>query len=215
MNLTDAESFMKKLLKTWESGSVDSLSDYYHNGFQGKSSDSFFDLKDLRKRFNYYQSRYCSMKNRLIAIDKLQENQFFTLSHFFALDTVFNQYSEIYVTNVIVLNLNKIQSLWSISSQEINRLRPEGESNEDPTLTSLQKEQHIMQLKQISQRGSKQLSARELDCLYYYIFDKTAKEIANYLHLSFRTVESHINNIKNKLGVTTKSQLIQIFNTLI
>lgn len=52
------------------------------------------------------------------------------------------------------------------------------------------------------------LSKRENDCLYHYSRGKTTREIAVILNLSKRTVEHYLENIKNKLGVTTKSELI-------
>lgn len=53
------------------------------------------------------------------------------------------------------------------------------------------------------------LSSRELDCIYYLIRGKSAREIAEKLNLSTRTIESHIINIKDKINVTSKSELIE------
>ena len=53
------------------------------------------------------------------------------------------------------------------------------------------------------------LSAREVECLFYILRGKTAKEVAKILCLSCRTVESHIDNMKYKFGVTRKTQLIE------
>lgn len=52
------------------------------------------------------------------------------------------------------------------------------------------------------------LSRRETQCLQLYIKGKTAKEVARILRLSYRTVENYIRNIKIKMGVTKKSELI-------
>ncbi|CDZ76476.1 response regulator FixJ [Legionella massiliensis] len=57
------------------------------------------------------------------------------------------------------------------------------------------------------------LSPRETDCVQYYVKGKTAKEIAKYLNLSPRTVEFYISNLKEKLGVSTKSQLMELLIT--
>jgi len=53
------------------------------------------------------------------------------------------------------------------------------------------------------------LSARESQCLFYLIRGKTAKEIAAYLQLSQKTIETYIHRIKIKLACQTKSQLIE------
>lgn len=58
------------------------------------------------------------------------------------------------------------------------------------------------------------LSRRELDCMKYVVNGKTAREVAAILGLSKRTVEFYISNIKSKLHVTSKSQLIETFTRL-
>ena len=51
------------------------------------------------------------------------------------------------------------------------------------------------------------LTKRELECAKKLVSGYTAKEIAENLHLSSRTVEVYINSIKNKTGCHFKSQL--------
>lgn len=52
-------------------------------------------------------------------------------------------------------------------------------------------------------------SKRESQCLNHLIRGKTAKLIAQKLKLSPRAVESYLVNIKNKVGVRTKAELIE------
>lgn len=54
------------------------------------------------------------------------------------------------------------------------------------------------------------LSLREQQCLKYFIKGKTAKETANLIGLSYRTVESYFVNIKKKLGCQYKRDLLSI-----
>lgn len=54
------------------------------------------------------------------------------------------------------------------------------------------------------------LSNRELECLFLILRGKTAKQIAEIMDLSKRTVEFYIENIKNKFGCNTKSDLLLI-----
>lgn len=53
------------------------------------------------------------------------------------------------------------------------------------------------------------LTHRELDCLRLLIRGYTAKEIAYALGISFRTVETHLENLKSKTGIAHKSKLIK------
>jgi DNA-binding CsgD family transcriptional regulator len=53
----------------------------------------------------------------------------------------------------------------------------------------------------------KTLSAREKDCLRWFLKGLSAVQIGKKIHLSNRTVEFYIDNVKNKLGCRTKEEL--------
>ncbi|MFN3235260.1 MAG: response regulator transcription factor [Gammaproteobacteria bacterium] len=53
------------------------------------------------------------------------------------------------------------------------------------------------------------VSKKETEILFYLLRGKTAREIAQKLNRSVRTVEQHAQNIKSKLGCRTKSELIE------
>jgi DNA-binding NarL/FixJ family response regulator len=52
------------------------------------------------------------------------------------------------------------------------------------------------------------LNERELEVLTWSARGKTSEEIAMILHLSPRTVNFHIDNAREKLGVTTRTQAV-------
>ncbi len=58
---------------------------------------------------------------------------------------------------------------------------------------------------------SPNLSLREQQCLNYLLAGKTAKEMAKYLNLSYRTVEEYIANLKEKLGCRHLHDLFVLF----
>ncbi len=53
------------------------------------------------------------------------------------------------------------------------------------------------------------LTRRELSVIQHLIKNRTAKQIAQLLKISARTAEQHIENIKNKFGVTRKQEIIE------
>lgn len=55
------------------------------------------------------------------------------------------------------------------------------------------------------------LSTRELECIYYISKGNTAAKVGEILHISRRTVETHLQKAKNKLRVTKTSALIKFF----
>lgn len=59
------------------------------------------------------------------------------------------------------------------------------------------------------QSPTSQLSPRELDVLCLLVKGYGNNEIAQDLHLSVRTVSGHISNLKDKLNVERRSDLIR------
>ena len=55
---------------------------------------------------------------------------------------------------------------------------------------------------------SEALTEREKECLSLMLTEQTAKRIAEKLNLSVRTVETHINNIREKFQCANKTELI-------
>lgn len=55
------------------------------------------------------------------------------------------------------------------------------------------------------------LTEREMQCLYYLFLGYTSKETAKALKISFRTVETYLNNAKVKIGYKNRSEMVRIF----
>jgi len=84
-------------------------------------------------------------------------------------------------------------------------------SHDQPMLMPHDKDAFIKSTRVLAlseQRCEIQLSKREIESLYHYTQGKTAKEIGKILQLSNRTIENYLRNIKCKLGVTSKVELI-------
>lgn len=58
------------------------------------------------------------------------------------------------------------------------------------------------------------ISAREYEILAAYAKGCSAKQIAQQLSISHRTVETHISNIKQKLKLANKSELINFYSSM-
>lgn len=60
-----------------------------------------------------------------------------------------------------------------------------------------------------------QLTIREKECLSLIAQGYTMKSAAKKMNISHRTVEQHLRNVKDKLGINTKNQLVEIWHELI
>ncbi|MDQ2993484.1 MAG: helix-turn-helix transcriptional regulator, partial [Pseudomonadota bacterium] len=56
------------------------------------------------------------------------------------------------------------------------------------------------------------LTEREIDCYFLLAEDYRTKEIAQKLGISYRTVEKHIENLKQKLLCNTLAGVISVIN---
>lgn len=62
--------------------------------------------------------------------------------------------------------------------------------------------------KQANMINGIQFTSQEINCFKLVTRGFTCKEIAKYLNLSYRTVQNYIANAKEKIGINTKSELI-------
>lgn len=56
--------------------------------------------------------------------------------------------------------------------------------------------------------SSPQFSSRELECLKWWVAGKSAWDIGQITSISERTIRFHLDNVKRKLGVRSKSQVV-------
>jgi len=67
----------------------------------------------------------------------------------------------------------------------------------------------------LSEQVKIDISKREIECLFYLMKGKSARETGTLLNLSQRTVEYYLNCLKEKLHCTRKSELIEaVFNLI-
>lgn len=57
------------------------------------------------------------------------------------------------------------------------------------------------------------LTDREFECIDQFLKGKTARQIGDFLHISHRTVEHHLENIKLKMFCSTKLELFEKLQT--
>lgn len=134
------------------------------------------------------------------------------------------------VTNPAEAFLNKRMLLERFMTYFDQRASDITSSVDKNTLAALEKQFNISQISQeealtkkiedflqrtsISQHigcEDVRITKREMDCLRYLALCKSIKEVARALDLSPRTVETYVNNIKVKTGLSNRSALMEHF----
>lgn len=92
-------------------------------------------------------------------------------------------------------------TLWELDTQE----RMSVSDNEESARKALLKQLNVSK----ETRLAIPLTSREMDCARLLLDGGTAKSIASELNISPRTVETHVINMKSKLGAYSKVQLVK------
>jgi len=134
---------------------------------------------------------------------------------------------DIHLTNFIINNMDILNRFFRYFKEKAEDLIDTTDRSKtfdiafhDPVTVSTQENQNIINefLKHISTNryhlssGGQDfvLTLREVECLMYKNQGKTAKEIARILNISYRTVETYLDNIKIKSGLSNVNQVLAI-----
>ena len=139
-----------------------------------------------------------------VSVDEILENDQSVIS---------THKEQIYIENIFLNSkkltyLSKKSPLFDLNKKcvgmiglSINITQNDNRKNGESLIDLLS--QHISPMK-----DTPALTGRQSECLYLVMRGYTAKDIAHRLGLSTRTVEMHIDTLKNKFYCRTKSQLI-------
>lgn len=214
MDRFKASFFLHGLFDLWESGEETLIPEYYHADFIGHHHGQTFNLDALYKRFVYLHNRYKRPRFNLSEFHMIGDNTILSMLHHLSMDAEKNKMVEFHMAHQFLMENGKIKALWSLSSEELVVKDIENASQtEDVSISTSSKKRFEKCLKIVHDYKDMGvvLTAREIDCLYYYIHGLSSKEIAPLLNISYRTVEKNIENIKKKYDLSHKSELRKIF----
>lgn len=136
------------------------------------------------------------------------------------------------IVNIYLNNIRELKKFSFYFKSETQKLREEGEKYKlqfPPLLlpdfsTAHQKNEESQKRRQFAEtievknylldKFHISLTKREIDCLYYLGKGYSLKSIGSQLSITSRTVETHLNRIKHKLGYHTKSGLIKFVSEI-
>lgn len=179
--------------------------DYWHNLYNGFNIDSYFCISE--KVADYYEVFFFASRSR-------KNISSFYLNHHDALEN-FMLYFKEYGADLLKLGEKNKIIIPPERNLEFHRVMQNLEkqvANEN----SAGKIGNSFKLKKypLHRNGIKfYITPSELKCLKFLAQGYSAKETANVLQLSFRTVETHLQNMKDKLGFFSSGQLLKAYHT--
>lgn len=124
-------------------------------------------------------------------------------------------YFKEYGSDLIKTN-EKTKIIWLNNNPQYNKLvqnLKKSCNTKDKNLTTLEDKLKIKKYPLNNNHIKSYLTQHELKCLQHLGKGFTCKEIGNVLRISYRTVETHIRNIKNKLNIYSHDQLLKIYHS--
>lgn len=211
MKECEAENLIKMIIETYGDGNLGRIADIFNDDFVGHIQNNKFGINEFINRLLYARYRYKQVEFVLKDLITFENTIVVQLSQS-GYDTLLDQFGQINVCITYRVVDNKIseQWLWSPSAIDYFATPEQGEINEILTLelnNKIKFNEQINVIQRMHANKYEPLTARETECLYYYLNGFSLKEIAHCLHLSSRTIETHIGNIKSKYNCNTRSQL--------
>lgn len=215
MNKSEAEEIFTKVHGVWESGTVDDVKKTYHPDFIEYRHGKMIDIHTLIDRFRFAKMQYNKVRYTLDDIVKVNENQFLTLSTFYAVDAKTKKPAEMMVCTLFQLEKKQIYRGWVVSNNKIDIALDMSEP-EDLTVQAAQRKKLEQRLEMLGRERNDVvgLTKREIDCLYLYLIGLSLKQIGTELNISATTVETHLRKIQKKYGFANKVELKKKFKLI-
>lgn len=208
------------------------MHDYYHSSKLHLHSPFFHNPKYIQPGFYFYNTiknqkfqetfDVCSNKHKMKFGGNFVIKEGQSMLRFgYAFDTsIIEASSNIIINNInLLLKFNdyfikEIQTILNRAQDDLVSLPAElGAAYEQipqglgSTLGISEKCKFLEKIGLIKEEDANKLTLRERECLKYILEGLSARLIADALHLSTRTVEKHLESIKNKLNCFSKADL--------
>jgi DNA-binding CsgD family transcriptional regulator len=206
----DIEKICLDLNDAYMSNDVEWLTRLIHPNFKRKDTQAQF----VYDRASYFESakqikeRYGVYYFKLIGCDILSESSALYMTYFYGHDSVLSQPSERIYCVLSEFQDNQFINDHLLCHPPFNL----GNKNEFDSITiehNLRKK--LYAILKITNFRKIVFSARELDCVFFYLIGKSYQEIADKLSISSKTVDAHLRNARIKCKVETLKELKSLF----
>ena len=194
-----AAGFIKMIYQeVWQSYSVKGLCKHYDKKVIGHTGERMLDFEEIHSKIFNHSNDFSYMIpkfHKVLAHNHKQLIAWFTSIHYVERDR------EAYRLEVM--------ANYTVKNDKIIRVDFIWDKPVDFVLKRLYGSSASLTANVTNPLTGRMLTQRELECFFHLIQGRTAKDIANKLQISRRTVEAHIISIKNKLNLVNSREIIE------
>ena len=215
----EAQNFVKRLINAvFVDADIDMIRRSYAEDVIGHYGETNIDLNDIINRANYLKAVYIKRKHFLLEVITFANTVIFRDKQQ-AYNKENHQYLSVDLTGVYRIENDRVKEVWIMTDACFNYKANAEEGERDGIMhqpanimqadvnTAYRMFTSIINKKLMTDYPQVELSRREMECLFYTLSGRSAKEIASILSLSTRTIEHYLEKLKLKLNCTSKSEL--------
>lgn len=208
MNRQQLQAFYDQVNEATLAADTALLRQLFHPDFVGVDSGVEYDFSHIIERTQHTKARYGCYFFKLIDCQSLGPDQALMLTYFYGHDQQLDKACERHFAVHLTFKEGKIISEAILCNPPFE---PGFNSlNTHVTIEALQR-QKLYQILKMANFHHLSLTSRELDCLFHYLIGKTYRETGEALHISGKTVDSHLTNVKSKCGIESLKELKSFF----
>jgi len=215
LTLKQATEFAKNAMLVWQEGRVDQIEKIYAPDVLGHMNNQNFYFNDITQRmmrlneYSYKKRRFTLTGN----VELIGDLILFRCRQVW-LNSDDGGLCESVIVVVYRLQEYKVKEMWIMTDLDIEDYvsinKNIDENFNQFSVAGRDKSDFLQQMTDMLYLNNDQitrLSSIEVECLFYYLNGYSAKEVANVMVVSYRTVEGYIARIKEKFHCSTRREL--------
>lgn len=187
---------------------IDIIKSFYHPDYKCIDSSHQFDVNHKIERAILAKKTFGTYFLTIIDCHVLSDNSIMALSYFFGHDKTLNKACEKHFALYAEIKDDKIYKECLLTDPPLNTEHTDPFT--DISIERQLKERLIHILNHPNYRHI-DLSAKQLECLYLYLLGDSYELIGKKLYISKKTVDSHLNAVKDKCKLLSMKELKQFF----
>lgn len=211
MNKKELLHYIQLYLDAFMECDIETMKEFFHPEYKGIDGSTEFNSDHKIERAILAKKTFGTYFLSLIGAHVLSENRVMSLSYFFGHDKTLNKACEKHFAIYSEIKDDKIYKECLLTDPPLNT------EHTDPfTDISIEKrlKKRLINILNHTNYRDIDLSAKQLECLYLYLLGDSYELIGKKLYISKKTVDSHLNAVKDKCKLLSMKELKQFFKVV-